>query len=126
LLWFKHLRGTTGMLRCAQHDRFEFFHTFKVLGKMAPPPFVPPPQLGGGGGRGEGPHPGPTACAVGHIMTPVGSRADFFNELLTQDTTKQSLLTPSGEFFVYLWRPLRLRNRGLGTDQSLQNGFFLR
>ena len=28
LLWLKLLRGTAEMLRCAQHDRFEFFHSF--------------------------------------------------------------------------------------------------
>ena len=71
-------------------------------GKNGPTPFCSPSPAWRGRGPREGPHPGPTACAVGHTMTPVGSRADFFNELLTQDTRKQSLLTPSGAFFVYL------------------------
>jgi hypothetical protein len=38
LLWFKHLRGTAEMLRCAQHDRFEFFHTFKTDAAACQPP----------------------------------------------------------------------------------------
>jgi hypothetical protein len=48
------------------------------------PAFGTPLPPGGRGGGGEGGLSRPTACAVGYSLPPA-PRAEFFNELLTQD-----------------------------------------
>ena len=55
-------------------------HLIGSPGENGPTPLLHPlPSL-----AGEGPHR--IRRLTDHIVTPVGSRADFFNELLTQDT----------------------------------------
>jgi hypothetical protein len=52
------------------------------------PAFGTPLPLGGRGDGGEGGLSEPTACAVGYGLPPA-RRAEFLNELLTQDTGQE-------------------------------------